>query len=180
MIRSNNRRVALSLALAAIAALFLADCATRRQPAPRPSPVTVLPSALAADRYMSIAASSALYAIRASEMALERSRSGALRDFAQSQIADQRGISGQLAFAGRRLNSLPSAMLLPLHQSMLDQLAASADFDALYRRQQARVTGEALALHRAFAIRGASPTLRPVATMAAPILAREVARLNAL
>lgn len=180
MNRPNNRRVALSLAIAAISALFLADCATRRQPAPPPGPVTVLPSALAADRYMSVAASSALYAIRASEMALERSRNSALRDFAQSQIADQQGISGQLAFAGRRLNLLPAATLLPLHQSMLDQLSASPDFDQLYRRQQASVTAQALALHRAFASRGTSPTLRPVATMAAPILEREVARLSSL
>lgn len=179
MNRPHNRRVALSLALAAIAALFLADCATRRPPAPPPGPVTVLPSELAPDRYMSLAASSALYAIRASEMALERSPSGALRAFALSQIADQRGISGQLAFAGRRLNLLPAATLLPLHQSMIDQLAASGDFDRLYLRQQASVTAQALAFHRAFASRGASPTLRPVAVMAAPILEREAARLRA-
>ena len=177
---SPRMRANVALALAAVAALFLANCSTSRRVAPPPTPVTVLPSELAADRYMAVAASSALFSLKASELALDRSRSAALRGFAQSVIADQRGISGQLAFAGRRLEMLPSAVLLPLHQSMLDQLGASSDFDALYRRQQSTVTAQALALHRAFARRGGSPTLRSVAAMADPILAGEAARLRGL
>ena len=54
-------------------------------------------------------------------------------------IADHQGTSAQLSFGGRRLNLLPSATLLPAHQALFDELSASGDFDATYRRQQIAV-----------------------------------------
>jgi putative membrane protein len=57
---------------------------------------------------------------------------------------------------------------------MLDALAASAEFDATYHRQQIAVHEAALKLHSDFAARGESATLRPVAANAASIVRRHL------
>jgi putative membrane protein len=84
-------------------------------------------------------------------------------------ISAHQGTASQLSFAGRRLNLLPSAALLPQHQAMLDELNASGDFDRAYVRLQRSVHGQALALHNDYARRGTSPTLRRVAANAAAV-----------
>lgn len=132
------------------------------------------------DRFMTIAASKTMFAIQASEIAVSRASDSRLRSVADGIARDQLGISAQLSFAGRRLNLLPSATLLPSHRAMLDELRGAGDLDSTYKRQISAVLGEAFALHRAYAVRGSSPTLRPVAAMAAPIIGREVAALRRL
>jgi putative membrane protein len=89
-------------------------------------------------------------------------------------IAEHKGTSAQLSLAGRRLNLLPSATLLPRHQAMMDELSASGDFDAIYHRQQIAVHQAAVKLHSDFAARGESATLRPVAKNAAAIVRRHL------
>jgi putative membrane protein len=169
------------LILAAMAAVTLAGCSTGSEP-PRErvrsgtarsrGPVVVRP--LFAADYMAMASSIDLYEIRSSELALTRARSPAHRDFARRMIADHKGTSAQLSFAGRRLNLLPSATLLPRHQAMLDELSAGGDFDAVYHRQQIAVHQSALKLHSDFAARGESATLRPVAKNAVAIVRRHL------
>ncbi len=95
-------------------------------------------------------------------------------------IAAHKGTSAQLSFAGRRLNLLPPATLDPKRQALLEQLRSSADFDRLYREQQSTVHVEALALHRSYAARGTSPTLRPVASAMVPIIERHIRLLRYL
>ena len=166
------------LVLAALAAATLAGCSTGSESPPERvryragerGPVVVRP--LFAADYMAMASSIDLYEIRSSELALTRARSPAHRDFARRMIADHKGTSAQLSLAGRRLNLLPSATLLPRHQAMMDELSASGDFDAIYHRQQIAVHQAALKLHGDFAARGESATLRPVAKNAAGIVRR--------
>lgn len=165
-------------------ALSLSGCAPKKRP-PAPRPGTAIPAppmgaSISAARYVEQASSSALLSLRSSELALTRARGTRLRAFAEASVRDQRGISAQLSFAGRRLNLLPTATLSPRHQSLVDALAASGDFDATYRRQQAIVLGEAHELHDDYARAGTSPTLRPVAAMAAPILRRHLGQLRGL
>lgn len=107
-----------------------------------------------------------LFVIRSSELALQRSSSARVRDFAARMIEAHKGTSGQLSLAGRRLNLLPSASLRPAHQAMLDALANSASFDADYVRDQRLVHQFAIGLDSAFAGKGRSPTLQPVAAAA--------------
>ena len=168
------------LVLAAMAAVTLAGCSTGSE-APREQgryrarergPVVIRP--LFAADYMAMASSIDLYEIRSSELALTRARSPAHRDFARKMIADHKGTSAQLSLAGRRLNLLPSATLLPSHQAMIDELGASGDFDGAYHRQQIAVHQAALKLHSDFAARGESATLRPVAKNAVPIVRRHL------
>lgn len=173
-------------AATALCGLLMTGCGRQAPPRPPAPPYTggitsdLDAARIQPARYMEVSASSALFAIRASELALERSGNTALRAAAQAIITDQRGISGQLAFAGRRLNLLPAATMMPLHQSMIDELGRSGDFDGSWRRQQSVVLGQMLALHREYARRGTSPTLRPVSAMAAPLLASDLDRINRL
>jgi len=123
--------------------------------------------------YVATAASIDLYDIRAGELALERG-DARNRDYATRLIADHRGTAAQLSFAGRRLNLLPSAQMAPPHQAMFDALAASGDFDATFRRQQLDIHQSSQRMHAAFAARGDSPTLRPVASNSAAVEARHL------
>ena len=105
---------------------------------------------------------------------MQRSSNGRVREFAAMMISAHKGTSAQLSFAGRRLNLLPSATLDAKRQAMFDSLQAAANFDGLYRQQQLTVHQDALALHRNYASRGTSPTLRPVALAMMPIVERHL------
>src|SRR5215216_5067890 len=91
------------IASAGILALLIAGCASREaRPPAAPAAVAVSPAAaaLAPAIYMRVAASSALFAVRASEVAATRASDPRLRDVARAIAQDQRGIGSQLNFAG--------------------------------------------------------------------------------
>ena len=164
-----------------VIALLLAGCASRQAPPPAaPAAIRTLPaiSALAPAIYMQVAASSALFAVRASELAAERSTDPRLRDVARTIARDQRGIGSQLNFAGRRLDLLPSASMTPEQAADLDRLRNSSQVDRLYRQLMDPALTQAYQTHAAFAARGSSPTLRPVAKMAAPATRRNLQQLR--
>ena len=169
-------------------ALLLSGCGSgevARAPSPIPPPyagsgaVSAAPS-VSATAYLSNAASIDLFEIRSANVALQRSSNPRIREFAKMMLAAHRGTSSQLSLAGRRLNLLPGANLNARHEAMMAQLVAASDFDAAYRRLQIEIHEEALALHRAFVSRGASPTLRPVALNAVPIIERHLRILRTL
>ena len=169
---------ALRLGIVALAVLALTNCAAK-QPAPPTPPPPVVPAAvLEPARYMEVAASSALFAVRASDMAEARGSTGKLKHFASKVVMDQTSIGTQLSFAGRHIDLLPSARPLPVHQAMLAELATSSDFDGTYRRQLTLVLTQAEALHRAFEAHGTTPALRPVAAMAAPVCRKNLEQLG--
>ena len=163
-------------------ALALAGCASSApQPArqyPAAPPASEAPASAAT--YVAQAASIDLFVVRSSELANLRSVTPAIRQYADRVIADHRGLASQLSLAGRRLDLLPSATLLPQHQAMLDELAASANFEAAYLRLQRQVHGQGLQLHGNYAARGASATLRPVAANAAQVERRHLDMLRNL
>ena len=168
---------------AVAAAALLAGCGQKRPPPPPPPPpaMPVTPvAALDPESYMAFTASSALFAVRASNFAEARGSTDKLKKFAGQVVMDQTGIGAQLNFAGRRINLLPSSRLLPQHQSMLEALATASDFDGTYKAQLAKVLREATAAHRAFEANGDSPTLRPVARFAAPVCEKHLAALRKL
>ena len=161
--------------------LLLAGCASRQAPpSTAPAVVRTLPAvaALAPAIYMQVAASSALFAVRASELAVERSTDPRLRDVARTIAQDQRGIGSQLNFAGRRLDLLPNASMTPEQAADLDRLRNSSQVDRLYRQLMDPALTQAYQAHAAFAARGSSPTLKPVAKMAAPATRRNLQLLR--
>ena len=172
--------------LAAIGAIAVSACGTRPTPEPRPRPQVQRPTGRPAVRppsaaeFLRAAASLDLFEIRSSELALTRARNPRIREFARMMIAGHRGTAAQLSLAGRRLGLLPTPSLLPREQAMLEELARSADFDSAYRGQQIRAHTAAITLHGSYAARGASPTLRPVAANALPIVRRHLEILRRL
>ncbi len=156
----------------AVTAIGLSACSSSPRPEPRASSFS-LPStaavALSPAIYMSLASTSSLFAIRASELALQRASSSRVRDAARAIITDQGGVGSQLSFAGRRVDLLPSAALTDAQTADLERLRMSSNFDSDYRRTVGNVLARSLEAHRAFARAGSSPTLRPVAQMAAPV-----------
>ena len=171
-----------------VVCLALAGCAQEQpSPVPRPAPQRMpaaprpaRPQAVTAATYVAVAASIDLFVIRASELALQRSSSARIRDFATQEIAAHNGLGAQLSFAGRRLNLLPSARLQPEQQALLDRLETAPDFDASYRQEQLQIHRQALTLHSNYAAAGRSPTLRPVAKAAVPIIERHLRLISAL
>lgn len=167
-------------AITATALLAIAGCASKPA-APPPTSTFVLPSTAAALTpavYMALASTSSLFAIRASELALERSTNGATRSAAQAIIVDQGGVGSQLSYAGRRLDLLPSAALTGDQAAELERLRQSGNFDADYRKSVGDALARVLEAHRAFASAGNSPTLRPVAEMAAPATKKDLDALK--
>jgi putative membrane protein len=167
-----------------VTASLLAGCAPKKAPPPPAPPPTVpaAPPAVALDpeSYMAFSASSALFAVKASNFAEGRGSTNKLKKFAGQVVMDQTGVGAQLNFAGRYINLLPSSQLLPEHQAMLETLASASDFDGTYKAQLARVLRRAAVAHRAFEAGGSSPTLRPVARFAAPVCEKNLAALTKL
>jgi putative membrane protein len=165
-----------------VTAALLAGCAPKKAPPPPPPPTTPLPPAAALDpeSYMAFSASSALFAVKASNFAEARGSTNKIKKFAGEVVMDQTGIGAQLSFAGRYINLLPSSQLLPEHEAMLERLATASDFDGTYKAELARVLRRAAAQHRAFEASGDSPTLRPVARFAAPVCEKNLAALSKL
>lgn len=157
-----------------LVACTLAGCATKQpgpsEPYPRTTyPVRPLPGAISPATYVAQAASIDLFVVRSSELAQLRSVNPRLRNVANALMEGHKGLASQLSFAGRRLDLLPGATLLPQHQAMYDELSATGDFDRTYIRLQRAIHGAALSLHSDYARRGGSPTLRPVAANAAVV-----------
>jgi putative membrane protein len=126
--------------------------------------------------YVRTAGSIDLLAIRASEMAIARSSQH--QSLARRLVTEHGGTSAQLSIAGRRLNLLPSAELLSVHQEQLAALDAAADFDRAYLLLMRTLHRRELALHEAFAERGSSPTLRAVARNAAAMARAHLALIG--
>ena len=166
-------------------ALVLAGCAMQ-PPGPRtsepgrPRASRPLTESIDAATYIAQAGSIDLFVVRASELAQQRSANSRLRNVANALMAGHKGLAAQLSFAGRRLNLLPGAAMLPQHEAMYDELAASGAFDQTYIRQQRAVHGAALSLHTDYARRGSSPTLRPVAANAAAVERNHLGLLRGL
>jgi len=163
-------------------ALTLAACGGGERPSEAPRTASRRPTArpplqqpaASEENFVARNGSIDLFVIRASELALQRSSSSRVRDFAHTMIADHKGTSGQLSLEGRRLNLLPSATLLPGEQAMLDSLQASSSFDAEYVHDMRDVHQQAIAIDSSYAANGRSPTLRPVAAAALPIEQRHL------
>lgn len=183
--RSTARRIAGSI----LPALVIAGCGGGEQPIAQAAPplADYRPAAIAttaripsAAGYFTAASAIDLFEILSSELALQRSASPRVRDFASRMIQAHKGTSSQLSLAGRRLNLLPSATLSPTYQALLDQLRSAPDFDSAYKSQQLALHRQAIALHANYAARGASPTLRPVAHAILPVYQRHIQLLRYL
>ncbi|MCM8558363.1 DUF4142 domain-containing protein [Sphingomicrobium sediminis] len=167
-----------------VGVLALAGCSSGSSSPGGSMTVTTAPvtpaMTMTAGLYVETAASAALLAIAAADLAEQRSSDPQLRALAARQKDNAEGISGQLSYAGRRVDALPSNTLIREHQAMLDQLQNAADFDAAYVRMQQQLVPQVRAFHEDYAVRGGSATLRPVAEFSAEKLAEQEAVVEAI
>ena len=165
--------------------LLLAGCGGAPSPEPyrpaqRPRPPVVRSISISPAQYVSTASSASLYVIKASQLVSQRAGGSRVGNVARQFAADQEGVGAQLSFAGRRLDLLPAAALNPAHQAMFDTLSASPDPAGTYVRQMSTLLRQSATFHRQYERYGTSPTLRPVASMAAPVFERELRQLRGL
>lgn len=117
------------------------------------------------------------FALRTSQLALERSRNARVREFAQLEANEQVSYAAAL---GATPGGVP---LRPDHAQMLQQLSATAPgprFDALYVRGQIMGHEELLVLNQAYARGGLDPQGRSVATLAVPSIQTHLTILSRL
>ena len=164
-----------------IGTLALSACGRKEVPPPPPPPrVTVQPpepTPVGAESYFKVESSRSLLVVRASELAVQRSANSETLRLASRLKADHTGIAAQLSMAGRRLNLLPPATLLPVDQMLFDGLARASDFDVAYQRTMKAAAENCARSHASYAENGGSPTLRPVARFAASVCQDELGAL---
>ena len=119
-----------------------------------------------------MAASSDLFEIQSSQLALSRSQNGPIRQFAQMMISDHTMMTQQLMAAAQAAGLPPmTPRMLPMHAQMYARLQAAGtgrNFDNAYAREQVMAHEAALRLHQNYARRGDAPSLRAVANAAVP------------
>ena len=154
------RRLAPLALFAALGGMSLTGCAT--------TGTSMTPTA--APAFVAMAASSDMFEIESSRLALQRSQNPMLRMHAEMMIRDHSNMSTQLKAAAAGAGLGVPLQMLPLHAGLMDQLARSPNFDATYRSQQVTSHQNALAMMNAYARRGDVPGLRGVAAAAVPVV----------
>lgn len=126
--------------------------------------------------YLATSASRSLLLVRASELAA--ARAPAIAEEADRVAAAHRGVAAQLNLAGRRLDLLPSAELNEFDRFLLDRVEKAEDVAAEWRRTVRMALASCEQHESAYAARGTSPTLRPVARFALGVCREELANLS--
>lgn len=128
--------------------------------------------------YATAAALGDMYEIESSRVALEKSKSPEVRQFAQSMIDGHTKTTAELkaalTSAGVQL-TLPAA-LDERRQKMLTELRGESamEFDTAYLDQQTKAHRDALDLHRAYADTGDNAPLKTFAAKTAPIVRQHI------
>ena len=119
------------------------------------------------------AASSNLFEIESGRLALARSQSGVIKEFADRMVDDHTRAANRARQVLSEMGaSLPPLMLEPSHQQKLDALKAvdNPRFDKAYVEAQYTEHVEAIALVREYARSGDSERLKALAAEALPVL----------
>ena len=172
-----------ALAAAAALAACAQDGGNRASGSPAaPSGSRAAMQPMNASTFAQTAASSGLYEVQSSQLAMSRSQSR-VRGFAQQMIQDHDR-------ANRELMALASANNVPItsrmnerHQGMLDQLAAAGSgpaFDQRYLQQQMTAHDEAIALFSSYAQNGDNAQLRDFARRTLPTLQQHQQMLRSM
>jgi putative membrane protein len=129
-------------------------------------------------RYAEGAAMGDMFEIESSRVALDRSKSNDVKQFAQEMIDAHTKTSDELRSTLVRIGliiELPS-MLDTLHQGLLDELkgANAQDFDTRYIAQQKNAHNEALMLHKSYASNGDMVDLKALVSATVPKIEKHI------
>lgn len=167
--------------MAFLATLILSVPAGAADPAYKPTPATVTPTAA----FVQAAVVGNLFEVETSKLALERSQSEAVKTFAQHMVDDH-------SAAGVKFTDAANQATLPLppppfkldaeHQAMLDELRAKrgADFDRSYIDMQQRAHVDAVELFKGYAATGDNAALKATAAELLPKLQQHLDQVSNL
>ena len=174
----------LLIAGACIAALSLAACGPKADPAataapaeqamvPAPAPAAPAVVTMASD-FVPMAAASDMFEIEAAKVAQSKSTNAEVKKFAAEMIAAHTKSSADLkkAIADSGQTMTPPTTLPADKQAMLDGLKAAdaAGFDKMYVDGQVAAHQEALDLMQGYANGGDVPAIKAFATATAPVV----------
>lgn len=159
-------------------ALALAACSTTPPPPPDLNNVLLAPG------FLAHASSANEFEIQSAQLALQASQNAAVRNFANTLIADHTMMGQQVAAAAAAGHvPMPAPGLLPAEQSMLDQLRASGTgptFDMAFQQDQITAHQQGIALMQNYSASGDVPPLRAVAAQAIPVMQKHLAMAQSL
>ena len=162
---------------ASLAGLGWFGIASAADPAHRPDPAKVTPTAT----FVQQAVVGNLFEVESSKLALDRSENATVRTFAKSMVDDHSAAGVKLADAvDQAKQARPPLKLDARHQAILDDLAAKkgADFDKLYVEAQHEAHVEAVALFESYAASGEDARLKALAGELLPKLKDHLARID--
>jgi putative membrane protein len=152
-----------SFAIAAcLAGLAVIGTAQAADPANRPDPAKVTPTAT----FVQEAVVGNLFEVESSKLALERSQTAAIKTFAKHMIDDHSAAGVKLAeVLDQAKQTRPPLKLDAKHQALIDDLAAKkgADFDKVYVDAQHKAHIEAVALFESYSATGEDAQLKALA-----------------
>lgn len=128
--------------------------------------------AMPAEEFAATAASSDMFEIQSSQLALEKSKDESITGFAQMMVNDHTAASEKLKAAAEEAKVEVPAEMMPKHQQQLDSLkgVAEGEFDAAYVQAQVAAHQEALTLMETYAAGGDSEPLKMHAANTAPTI----------
>ena len=164
-----------TLAILLGGAVVVAACSTNPPPPP-PAPAAVVDpnNPLFAPGFLAQAGSANQFEIVSSQLALQASQNGAVRNYANLLISDHTRLGAQVTAAAQSAGlTMPPPVLLPAQQAALDQLRAAGtgpNFDMAYRQAQIDAHTQAIQLMQNYSASGDVPALRSAAAGAIPMM----------
>jgi putative membrane protein len=164
------------ITLAAVAALAIAGCTQQggsggTAPSAGMASGTTALTPTSAPSFVQMAASSGMYEVMSSQLAMNNSPQ--LRTAAQQIIQDHDRANRELMSIAAANNMEVPQRLMDRHRSMLDQLQAAGtgpSFDRMYVQQQKMAHEEAITLFSSYTQNGSNPQLKAFATRTLPVL----------
>lgn len=159
-----------------------AEASTPAAPAGGSGAADAAAAALDPQQFVTAVGSADHYEIAAAEVALQRTRSNAVRDYANQLLTDRRN---SLARLKRAAAASAAELIVPVapndrQRAALAALEDASDFDSAFLQQQRRAQEQMLGDLRRFASQGGDTALGAFAAETATIIDRHRAALRAI
>ena len=133
--------------------------------------------------YVATAGASDLYESQSSQIVLETTKNPKIKAFATMMVADHgKSTAAVKAAAAQSKVAATPAKLMPSQAELIAALRAERGpaRDAVYVAQQRAAHGQALAVHKGYAMDGMAPALKKVAAGIVPVVMHHIEMLKAM
>jgi putative membrane protein len=134
------------------------------------------------DAFVSNAAMSDMYEIKAGQMAQQKGQSAGVKSFAKMMVTDHTAMTNEMKPLVSAAGKTPPSDLDQRRKGMIDNLTAAsgADFDKVYLAQQEAAHEEALTLMKGYADNGDDAGLKAAAAKAVPKVQMHLEKVKSL